>query len=439
MKSGSRWVKFRDRLKNSGLKDTLRTAMLELRPGRFFGDYLDVLGVLDGLHAYKGPEFAQIDLTNDCNNNCIGCWCNSPLLGDKRIRSGDKRRTLSLKSVLKLLDELSAMATRHIYYAGGGEPFMHPDIMEILRYTKRKGFVCYVNTNFTLLDEEKIRKIVDLKVDHLTVSVWAATPEAYCFTHPNKEGADFLRIKEMLSLLNRIKRGYPVVKLYNVIFNMNYHELSAMVDFAADTNSEAVEFTVIDTIPGRTDKLLLNPQERSALLEECRKIEQRSANARLRPRPQIMNLRQFARRIENAASSSAEYDSDVIGSMPCYAGWAFTRILADGSVNSCLKSHRFPVGNIRQESFKKIWNDRRQRYFRRKAYHLDRSDPFFKIIGNDPDSAMGCYKSCDNLGHNMEMHGKMSALSARQRRWLERAAGIMKSGRRYYYGMAGGK
>ncbi|MBU1912676.1 MAG: radical SAM protein, partial [Candidatus Omnitrophica bacterium] len=172
----------------------------KLRFRRLFADYLDAMGVLNGLYAYKGPSFAQIDLTNNCNNDCIGCWCNSPLLEEKKINPELKKQTLPYKRVIRLIDEFYKMGVSHIYYAGGGEPFMHPQIMDILRYTKKRGFTCYVNTNFTLVDKKVAKELADLKIDHLTVSVWAGTPQVYSATHPNKSEEAFYRIKEMLRL-----------------------------------------------------------------------------------------------------------------------------------------------------------------------------------------------------------------------------------------------
>ena len=399
----------------------------KLRFRRLFADYLDAMGVLDGLYAYKGPSFAQIDLTNNCNNDCIGCWCNSPLLEEKKINPEVKKQTLPYKRIIRLIDEFYKMGVSHIYYAGGGEPFMHPQIMDILKYTKKRGLACYVNTNFTLIDDSAIRKLADLNVDHLTVSVWAGTPPVYAATHPNQNEETFFRIKKRLTLLNKIKRKSPIIKIYNVIFNMNYHDIDAMMEFALETNSETVEFTVIDTIPGKTDKLLLNSQEAAKLFEKCKRLKDKYQNNGFKSKVQILGLDQFMRRISNADAISAEYDSDFIGSMPCYAGWGFARILADGNVNSCLKSHRFPVGNILNQDFKDIWNGSLQRCFREKTIQVDKDQSFFSMIGNDPDSKMGCYKSCDNIGHNMNMHGRLASLNKFERNTLKGIANIMKT------------
>ncbi len=408
------------------MKNVLRKCKSAFRFKRLFGDYIDIVGIFDGLYAYKGPGFAQIDLTNDCNNDCIGCWCNSPLLEEKKIDPEVKRQNLPFKRVIKLIDELYKMGASHIYYAGGGEPFMHPRIIDILRHTKKRGFTCYVNTNFTLIDEKIVEELVDLKVDHLTVSVWAGTGQAYSAVHPNKSEDTFYKLKEMLMLLNKVKHKYPIVKLYNVIFNMNYRDMEAMIEFALQTGSEAVEFTVIDTIPGKTDKLLLNDKEAHSLLDSCNKLKGKYDNG-FKNKIRLSGFEQFMRRVSNIDVASAEYDSNIIGNIPCYAGWAFVRILADGNVNSCLKSHRFPVGNILDRDFREIWNNSLQKRFREKTIGFKQDDPFFSLIGNDPASKMGCYKSCDNIGHNMDMHGKLASLNKFERDTLRGIANIVKT------------
>src|SRR3989338_2277589 len=123
------------------IKDKMKV-MNDIISGRLIKNHLDVLGAFHGGLAFKGPFHVQIDLTNNCNNNCIACWCNSPLLEEKALGSEIKCQFLPFALVRELLDELSLMGTEEIYFSGGGEPFMHPQIMEILSYAKKKGLIC---------------------------------------------------------------------------------------------------------------------------------------------------------------------------------------------------------------------------------------------------------------------------------------------------------
>ena len=124
--------------------------------------FMCMLGIFDGEYAYKGPHWVQIDLTNNCNNNCIACWCNSPLLGDKAMPPEVKKQTLDYHVVIRLIDKLSTMGTKELYFSGGGEPFMHPRVIDILSYAKSKRFICHLHTNFTLVDEDILNRLKEI-------------------------------------------------------------------------------------------------------------------------------------------------------------------------------------------------------------------------------------------------------------------------------------
>ena len=367
---------------------------------------LNIMGIYHGSHAFKGPDCVQIDLTSKCNNNCVSCWCNSPLLLERQYRGAKRHKTIPTLLALSLIDELAGIGTRELFFSGGGEPFMHPDIMLILEHAKQRGMHCCVNTNFTLVNEAVIKRAIDMGLDEMTVSIWAATPETYVLTHPNKDEATFYRLKSTLSMLNSLKgvRG-PRIKIYNVISNLNFMEVEQMVDLAEETCSECVEFTVVDTIPGATDSLVLDRSQREAVLQQCRRIQKKNKKV------QLGNLEHFMRRLSDAGAEHAQYDSGFLADSPCYVGWVFSRIMSNGDVNFCLKAHRMPVGNLYQHSFQEIWNSHKQREFRRKALHFNKEDGFFNLIGNDENCKMGCYKSCDDIGRNMIVKGHIEALS----------------------------
>lgn len=415
-----------------GLDKTIKKIFYNLAFHRVKDKYLNILGIYDGCYGYKGPFHVQIDLTNNCNNNCIVCWCNSPLFKKSRLSLEEKKEYLPLSLAKELIDEIWRLGATEVYFSGSGEPFMHPHIIEVLEYAKSKKLVTHVNTNFTLVNKERLDKLIAIGVDFLTVSTWAGTAETYDKTHPNKNKEDFYRIKENLIYLNKQKKKKPFIKLYNVLFNMNYFEMQEMIDFAVETKSESVEFTLADTISGVTDALALNNSEFHELSRIGNDIKLRLTKDNKVKGVLLFQFDQFLRRIsvlENV--KDAKYDRDIIDSMPCYIGWLFARIIPNGQVHSCLKAHRIPTGSLYTKRFFEIWNSNKQKFFRKKTLVYKKCDPFFRLIGNDPDTKeAGCYKSCDDIGRNTWMHRRISMLTFPEKLILKLIAQLMKAGRR---------
>ena len=119
---------------------------------------LDIAGALDGFRAYKGPNIVQIDLTDRCNLNCVGCWCHSDFLGKSKLKKFDD---LPYELVKKLIEDLHKLGIKEIMLSGSGEPFMYPRIMDVITLIKKKGIKLNIVTNFTLLNKEKIKKLLN--------------------------------------------------------------------------------------------------------------------------------------------------------------------------------------------------------------------------------------------------------------------------------------
>lgn len=378
-------------------------------------------GVLDGSLAFTGPEIVQFDITNRCNNNCICCWNNSPLLGESdELKKKELSYELPLGLVKKTIKELRDMGTKTLFFAGGGEPFIHPDIMEILRYAKENRMRVFVNSNFTLIDEGRAEQLVNLKIDHIHVSLLAGTAATYTIIHSNKTEEAFYKIKNTLEYIAFLKENkkqhlynpLPHINLYYVIFNRNYREIAEMVDLAIQVKADSVEFTPVDVIPGKTDGLLLDAEQAGGVValvnEQFLRLERYNVNEPVKT--YITQKDNFIKRISSSKAHEGKYESELIPRQPCYVGWMFVRINAKGEVNPCLKAHRISIGNIYEKSFKEIWNSAEQQLFRKKTFALDFTDAYFSMIGNDPNLSSGCLKSCDNLQINIDLHNRFKEI-----------------------------
>jgi len=383
-------------------------------------DFKRMSGVLSVEESFIGPQLVQLDVTNLCNNDCVACWSNSPMLEDLLIDPQSKKDTLPLHVIQKTMLDLKEIGTKEIYMAGGGDPTMHPQAFDVWQCIKDAGMILYVNTNFVRLSsEEAIRKVLDIGIDHFTLSMWAGTAQAYSKTHPNKGEKDFYKVKKAITLLNQLKTSTPYCKVYHVISRLNYDDFYNMLDFCIETGCESVEFTLVDTIPGKTDQLLLLEEERQWLYEQCERVLSQTKDHKYKGKVLLFGFERFMRRLSSSDSNQGEHDKNIIESLPCYIAHLFARIMPDGDVNSCLKSHRFPIGNIHYQSFKDIWSSNRQKYFRSKAQVYEKKDAMFSLIGNDASATVGCYKSCDDIARNQYMHKRIMELNPLERGFLE--------------------
>jgi MoaA/NifB/PqqE/SkfB family radical SAM enzyme len=194
-----------------------------------------------------------------------------------------------------------------------------------------------------------------------------------------------------------------------------------MVALVQEVKADSIEFTPIDVVPDRTGALLLNDEQIAKVCKDInvqlKRIEKYNVHEPVKIH--IEQVENFLKRINSSAALRGKYESATITKQPCYVGWAFTRINANGDVNPCLKADRILIGNIYEKSFKEIWNSYEEQLFRTKSFNLDFNDPYFQRIGNDPDNSSGCLKSCDNIQINIDLHNQYKEILSKYGRIRE--------------------
>ncbi len=379
-------------------------------------DLLVIKGIENGTEAICGPQIVHLDLTNRCNLNCIACWCQSPLLGKDAMLANIRNTTLSFEVITDLVEDLARLkGVKQIKLGGGGEPLLHPNFSDIVRIIKKKlpGAELDINTNFTLIDDALFELLIGLSVDQLTVSLWAGTAEAYVQTHPNQSSAAFERIVDRLIRITRMRRdGNPKISINNVLMNINYQEVCVMLDLALRIGADEVNYVLMDPVPGKTEHLLLNHLDRTDLIKSLKRIRKRTDQFDIYTDPKTMNTIRVAnsyelmRRLSRTTTEKGVYDKKTVDLIPCYMGWGFSRIMADGRVAPCCKGHRMVMGNLYEKSFHEIWQSAKYSEFRQNGLALKKSHPYFRAIGNKLTDRTGCY-NCDNLMHNLVLHRKV--------------------------------
>lgn len=110
-----------------------------------------------------------INLTRRCNLHCEFCYVHD--LVNKK--NNDLHLDLSLEKIKKLVDFSAVEGV----YLTGGEPFMHPDIKEIINYFFENGKKINIATNALLLNEEMFRFL-----NHKNITLLISLREEYSET-----------------------------------------------------------------------------------------------------------------------------------------------------------------------------------------------------------------------------------------------------------------
>jgi len=388
-----------------------------LLPARLPLSALQLAGHRHGARAFAGPTTVQVDLTDACNQNCIVCWLHAPDLQERNRARIDRQATLPWDVYVRLLDDLRALGTEEIYFAGGGEPLVHPRAWDALEEALKRGFTASLHTNFSLVDDDDVDRIIRLGVHHVTVSLWAGTREAYAATHPGTKPETFDEVTERLRALNARRVDRPRTKLYHVLTRENADDAAAMLALAEDLGCDAVEWAVADVVPGHTDGLGLSADQAGALLEVLRPLGDRAPWRAPRP----LGIHATLARLQ-AIAESRPPDGELVHAIPCFAGWNYARVMADGRVIPCLKAHRIPSGNIHDTPFREIWRGANQEAFRQASRAARKEGALFASIGNDEGAACGCESGCDNYAENRRMAERLQGLSGVERALLGVAA-----------------
>jgi MoaA/NifB/PqqE/SkfB family radical SAM enzyme len=102
-----------------------------------------------------------IYVTFGCNQRCAYCVTESSPEAPERL--------LDLSAVQTLVDEAVGLGFRHIFLTGG-EPFLHPQILDMLSYASAR-LPTTVLTNASLLRGDRLRRLCTLAGPNLTVQV----------------------------------------------------------------------------------------------------------------------------------------------------------------------------------------------------------------------------------------------------------------------------
>ena len=120
------------------------------------------------------PVTAQLVPTLHCNFNCPRCSYGQL---KKNIASRHKQALMNMsgETMKLIIKRLGEAGIKGLVFTGGGEPTLNPFLIDGMQYATEIGLNIGLFTNGSLLSEDKIRKILELKPTFLRITLDAGT------------------------------------------------------------------------------------------------------------------------------------------------------------------------------------------------------------------------------------------------------------------------
>ena len=166
-------------------------------------------------------ETAQIEITNKCNLSCTHC------INDSGAPLPDE---LTTEEIFSTIDELSSLGV-HTLVISGGEPLLHPNLFEIVKYARKAPMTVTIFTNGILITEETIRKFVESGVTRFSVSIDSMNEH----THDAFRGQEGT-LKKTLKGINLLKEAGFSVRLSVSVIQMNKRDIVDVLKYFKEQN-----------------------------------------------------------------------------------------------------------------------------------------------------------------------------------------------------------
>ncbi|MBW1983937.1 MAG: heme b synthase [Deltaproteobacteria bacterium] len=283
------------------------------------------------------------EITRNCNLSCVHCRASADM--------GPHTGELETEACFKLLDEIAAVGSP-IVILTGGEPLLRNDLFEIARYGTDKGLRMVMAPNGTLINKPIAKQIADAGIQRISISLDGAskkTHDAFRGVKGAFEGA--------INGIKLAKEAGIEFQINTTITKINLNQIPAIQQLAADLG--AVAHHIFLLVPTGRGKYIIDQEITAQEYEQTLNwfYDQRDKlplqlKATCAPHYYRI-LRQRAKK-EGKSVSFQTHGLDAV-TRGCLGGTGFCFISHQGIVQPC-GFLNLNCGDIRQDSFSKIWN-----------------------------------------------------------------------------------
>jgi SynChlorMet cassette radical SAM/SPASM protein ScmF len=217
----------------------------------------------EGVHSLNTIYFY---LTEGCNCKCRHCW-----ITPKYEAGGDgKWPYIALPVFKKVIEQGRRLGVSSIKLTGG-EPLIHPDILDILAYVESTGLRLVVETNGLACTPEIAAAIKRCSNPFVSVSLDGAKAE----THNWVRGVDIAYDGALNGVRNLVEVGIHPQLIMSLV-RRNKDQIEELVQLAEKIGAGSVKFNLVAPVMDRGEQLAENNETLNIkeFIELGKKIEQ---------------------------------------------------------------------------------------------------------------------------------------------------------------------
>jgi radical SAM protein with 4Fe4S-binding SPASM domain len=329
------------------------------------------------LHAQPfQPLYVKLKVFYGCNLKCEMCnhWRET------------REPPVSAERFKELLNELAELGTKKIHISGG-EPMLRPQVPEMVEQASSLGIKVTMTTNGTLIDKAKAKRLVEGGLRGVNISIDSHIRKM----HEKIRGVKgaFKATVKAVELFRRYKhKGKLSIRINTVVSRTNYQTLEMLPDLAYELGADGINLIPIDDHCGE--------------ILSMRKKDIAIFNAEIAPKIAARALALGLIVSDEDAFPFGRTDSEVrlgragryafgyYDQHPCYAPWTHSLVDFNGNVYVCCMTRERipPLGNIKSQSFKEIWEGAAYRQIR---------------LNMHPPALAACRRCDDFVGENKKI------------------------------------
>lgn len=274
------------------------------------------------------PASISIEPTTSCNLKCPECPTG---LGQLKRPKGN----ISFELFKKTINETKRSINYLMLYFQG-EPFLHSDFLNMVRYAEENNIYTCTSTNGHFLDTENSQRIIDSKLSRIIISMDGADDKSY---RKYRIGGDFNKvmngIKTLADLKTKNKSTTPYIIIQSLILSSNENELN--------------EIKKLENIPGinkvsfKTAQFYNYENGKSLMPDNSKLSRYKKTNGKYKIKQKLKNR--------------------------CWKMWHSLVITWDGKVLPCCfdKHSENELGDLNTQKLKDIWQSEEYKSFRKKV------------------------------------------------------------------------